>query len=316
MSHLNRFRELEEQGVDILAILAGDSGVDDHKMELLLESLGPLGDEYHRDLLELLTEQIFDPSEARGLWKGIVRHKRKMESSLGRPVGVRVAAADYLTNRRPVLDSPRIVARQHMQRLNSQVRLDPLTELLNRRSIDSSLRREMQRSRRYNTVFTVMLIDVDHFKAVNDQQGHVAGDAVLVEIARRLSSACRETDTVGRWGGDEMLIILPETAPVDAQILSERLRRDIRRKPILLHNGEVWDTTISIGIAAYPEHGTVAQELVDAASGALRSAKSDGRDIEAIAGSSGAAPRSSRGTTPREVFRDDSPPTENGQSRI
>ncbi len=316
MSHLNRFRELEEQGVDILAILAGDSGVDDHKMELLLESLGPLGDEYHRDLMELLTEQIFDPSEARGLWKGIVRHKRKMESALGRPVGVRVAAADYLTNRRPVLDSPRIVAREQMQRLNSQVRLDPLTELLNRRSIDASLRREMQRSRRYNTIFTVMLIDADHFKAVNDQQGHVAGDAVLVEIARRLSSACRETDTVGRWGGDEMLIILPETTPVDALILSERLRRDISRKPILLHNGEVWDTTISIGIAAYPEHGTVAQELVDAASTALRGAKSDGRDIEAIAGSSGAAPRSSRDATSREVFRDDSPPTDNGRSRI
>jgi len=316
MSHLNRFRELEEQGVDILAILAGDSGVDDHKMELLLESLGPLGDEYHRDLMELLTEQIFDPSEARGLWKGIVRHKRKMESALGRPVGVRVAAADYLTNRRPVLDSPRIVAREQMQRLNSQVRLDPLTELLNRRSIDASLRREMQRSRRYNTIFTVMLIDADHFKAVNDQQGHVAGDAVLVEIARRLSSACRETDTVGRWGGDEMLIILPETTPVDALILSERLRRDISRKPILLHNGEVWDTTISIGIAAYPEHGTVAQELVDAASTALRGAKSDGRDIEAIAGSSGAAPRASRDATSREVFRDDSPPTDNGRSRI
>ena len=290
MSHLNQFRELEAQGIDILAILAGDRNMEDRQLEVLLENLGPLGEDYHRDLIELLTHRRFESTEAQGLWKGIVRHKRKMERALGRDVGVRVAAADYLTNRRPLIESPRIVGRQEMERLISQVSRDPLTGLLNRRSIDDALRLEMQRTRRYGGVFTVLLIDLDHFKAINDKQGHIAGDAALVEISRRVEAACRETDSVGRWGGDELLVILPQTEPHDARILSGRLRHDVRHRPILLHNGEFWDATISIGIAGYPEHGSVAQELVDSASTVLRASKGAGRDTEAIAGVSGFNP--------------------------
>ncbi|MBT6967701.1 MAG: GGDEF domain-containing protein [Planctomycetes bacterium] len=309
MSQLHRFRELEAQGIDILSILAGDSGVDDEQLKLLLDRLGPLGEEYHSDLMELLTHRRFDETEALGLWKGVVRHKRKMETALGRVVGVRVAAADYLTNRRPLLEAPRIVPRQEMEQLLSQVNLDVLTGLRNRRSIDEALRLEMQRTRRYGGVFTVLLIDLDHFKGINDQQGHVAGDEVLVEISRRIQSACRETDTAGRWGGDELLVILPQTGPIDAGILSGRLRHDVRHRPIALHNGEFQDVTISIGISSYPEHGTVAQELVDSASSALRQAKKSGRDAEAVAGVTSSPPgRGTQMRSSRQFLGEDSPP--------
>ena len=320
MSHLQKFRDLEAQGIDILAILAGDRILEDQQLEVLLENLGPLGEEYHRDLIELLTHRRFEVAEAQGLWKGIVRHKRKMERALGREVGVRVAAADYLTNRRPLIESPRIVGRQEMERLISQVSRDPLTGLLNRRSIDDALRLEMQRTRRYGGEFTVLLIDLDHFKAINDEQGHIAGDFALVEISRRIEAACRETDSVGRWGGDELLVILPQTEPRDARILSGRLRHDVRHRPILLHNEEFWDATISIGIAGCPEHGTVAQELVDSASGALRAAKGAGRDAEAIAGVSG-FDLGKIATKRRQLFEEDAVPDDQpeggaGESRI
>jgi diguanylate cyclase (GGDEF)-like protein len=283
MSHLQRFRELEAQGIDILALLAGDRVLDDEQLQGILANLGPLGPEYHSDLMELLTHRRFDPQQAQGLWRGILRHKKKLENRLERPVGVRVAAADYLTNRRPTLDSPRIVARPEMDRLIAQVSLDPLTELLNRRSSDETLRLEIQRARRYGGLLSVMLIDLDQFKKINDGEGHVAGDEALVEISRRLQAACRDTDTLGRWGGDELLLILPQTCAADATILAGRLRADVRKEPVIFSNGHHWNATISIGIAGYPDHGHIVQDLIESASSALRRAKASGRDAEVTA---------------------------------
>ena len=283
MSHLQRFRELEAQGIDILALLAGDCVLDDDQLQGILANLGPLGPEYHSDLMELLTHRRFDPQQAQDLWRGIIRHKKKLENRLERSVGVRVAAADYLTNRRPTLDAPRVVPRQEMERLISQVSLDPLTELLNRRSIDETFRLEIQRARRYGGLLSVLLIDLDQFKKINDSEGHVAGDEALVEISRRLQTACREIDTLGRWGGDEMLLILPQTSAADATILSARLRADVRKQPVIFTNGHHWNATISIGIANYPDHGHIVQDLMESASSALRRAKASGRDTEVTA---------------------------------
>ena len=283
MSHLQRFRELEAQGIDILALLAGDRALDDAQLQGILENLGPLGPEYHSDLMELLTHRRFEPEQAQDLWRGIIRHKKKLENRLERSVGVRVAAADYLTNRRPTLESPRIVPRSEMDHLISQVSLDPLTGLLNRRFIDQTLRLEMQRTRRYGGLFTVLLIDLDHFKKINDEHGHVAGDEALVDVSRRIQAVSRETDILGRWGGDELLLILPQTSAADARILTGRLRHDIRQRPLVFHNGEHCNATISIGIASYPDHGQTVQELLESASAALRAAKTAGRDTERVA---------------------------------
>ncbi|MEC9476485.1 MAG: GGDEF domain-containing protein [Planctomycetota bacterium] len=283
MSHLQRFRELEAQGIDILALLAGDRALDDEQLQGILENLGPLGPEYHSDLMELLTHRRFEPEQAQDLWRGIIRHKKKLENRLERSVGVRVAAADYLTNRRPTLQSPRIVPRSEMDQLVSQVSLDPLTGLLNRRFIDQTLRLEMQRTRRYGGLFTVLLIDLDHFKKINDEHGHVAGDEALVDVSRRIQAVSRETDILGRWGGDELLLILPQTSADDARILTGRLRHDIRQRPLVFHNGDHCNATISIGIASYPDHGQTVQELLESASSALRAAKTAGRDTERVA---------------------------------
>ncbi|MGE4618992.1 MAG: GGDEF domain-containing protein [Planctomycetota bacterium] len=283
MSQLQRFRDLEAEGIDILALLAGDRLLDDIQLQGILKNLGPLEPEYRSDLLELLTHHRFDPDLAEDLWRGILGHKTKLESSLERPVGVRVAAADYLTNHLPTLESIRIVSGPVMNQMISQVSLDPLTGLRNRRSLDATLRREMQRARRYGGHFTVLLIDLDQFKKINDGEGHVSGDEALVEISRRIQSACRETDFLGRWGGDELLLILPQTTAKDSTILSQRLRHDVRQRPVSFHNGNDWNATISIGIASYPEHGHVVQDLIAAASSALHTAKSEGRDRESIA---------------------------------
>ncbi|HCW44439.1 MAG TPA: hypothetical protein DGU45_03895 [Planctomycetes bacterium] len=282
MSFLARFRELEEQGIDILAILAGDRYIDDVQLEAITQNLGPLGQDYHVDLIELITHERHDPERSRDLWKGICQHKREMEQSLGRKVGVRVAAADYLIHDRQVLDAPRLVSRGLMERLVSQVSRDPLTRLHNRRHLDEILRREIHRVRRYGGRFTVLLVDLDHFKEVNDCHGHVAGDTVLQEVSVRLERAVRETDTVGRWGGDEWLLILPETVPEDARVLSRRLRSDVREKAVTLGDSTELSMTVSVGIAGYPESGRTIQDLLGKASEELRKAKSSGRDAESF----------------------------------
>ncbi len=295
MSYLQRFRDMEAQGVDILAILAGDQTLDDSGLEVLSRHLGPLEMDYHADLIELLIHERHDPDRAKDLWRGIVHHKKEMERTLGRQVGVRVATADYLIHERKVLDAPRLISREPLKQLMKQVTRDPLTQLPNRRHLDEILRREMKRSRRYGGRFTVLLVDLDRFKSINDGHGHIAGDMVLQEVSRRISEAVRETDTVGRWGGDEWLMILPETAPEDAKVLTRRIRRDIRDNPVILGDGTELSTTISIGIASYPGQGRTIQDLVSEASEALRSAKKSGRDTESFLPSKGSTGSSSSG---------------------
>ena len=280
MSYLQRFRDMEAQGVDILAILAGDRTLDDTGFETLSRHIGPLSNDYHADLIELLTHERHDPARAKDLWRGIVQHKKEMERALGRSVGVRVAAADYLIHERKVLEAPRLISREPLAEILKQVTLDPLTQLPNRRQLDEILRRELKRSRRYGGKFTLLLIDLDLFKSINDGHGHIAGDMVLQEISQRLGRAIRETDTVGRWGGDEWLMILPETAPEDALVLTRRLRKDVRETAVTLGDGTAISTSISIGLSGYPGQGRTIQDLVSEASDALRSAKKSGRDAE------------------------------------
>ncbi|MAJ28787.1 hypothetical protein CBD41_05170 [bacterium TMED181] len=280
MSYLQRFRDMEAQGVDILALLAGDQTLDDSRLEILSRLLGPLEQDYHADLLELLTHERHDPERARDLWRGIVQHKKEMERALGRTVGVRVAAADYLIHDRQVLEAPRLISREPLTEMLKQVTLDPLTQLPNRRQLDEILRRELKRARRYGGKFTVLMIDLDLFKSINDGHGHIAGDMVLQEVSQRLAAAIRETDTLGRWGGDEWLMVLPETAPEDALILTRRLRKDVREKAVILGDGTAIHTSLSIGLSGYPGQGRTIQDLVSEASEALRSAKGAGRDAE------------------------------------
>jgi len=144
--------------------------------------------------------------------------------------------------------------------LRRQSMTDPLTNLLNRRALDKMLLQEWKRSERYRRPFAVVMIDLDHFKAVNDIYGHLAGDIVLRNLATLLSSTLRETDIVGRWGGDEFLIILPETGKEEAQVVLEKLRHSISQFPPL----SAFDVKLSFsfGTAVYPDDADNPEDLI------------------------------------------------------
>jgi two-component system cell cycle response regulator len=170
---------------------------------------------------------------------------------------------------------------------------DPLTGLWNYRYLRESLRREVERASRFGRMLTVLVLDLDHFKDVNDTYGHAAGDTVLGEFARRIRIGLREVDVAFRQGGEEFVVLLPETDAYGGVIVAERLGAAVREIPVPIDprrqdaaTGQPVDRvaiSVSIGIAVYPEHGTTAQQVLDAADDALYAAKNAGRDTYRLA---------------------------------
>ena len=155
--------------------------------------------------------------------------------------------------------------------------IDPLTRLGNRAALDNALRRELQLAERHHYELSLLMIDVDHFKRINDQHGHARGDEVLQEIARTIESVCRETDISFRYGGEEFVVIL-RTHDAGARIMAERLRREISGIT-LGQNGNTIKPTVSIGISTRePGHKEHINDLFERADKALYLAKSAGRN--------------------------------------
>jgi diguanylate cyclase (GGDEF)-like protein len=155
---------------------------------------------------------------------------------------------------------------------------DPVTGLRNRRYVTEFLAVEVLRASRYHTPLSVLLLDLDHFKHVNDSHGHRAGDAVLQMAADILRATLRATDVAGRYGGEEFLVVLPQTDLAGAGVLAERVRAAIGDTAIEVGVGVAVAVTVSIGVAALDEETRSAEQLVEQADAALYTAKHAGRN--------------------------------------
>ncbi|MET0981820.1 MAG: diguanylate cyclase [Telluria sp.] len=172
--------------------------------------------------------------------------------------------------------------------LRQQSIVDPLTQLYNRRYMDEVLKRELIRSSRSGTPVSVLLLDLDHFKRINDTFGHEAGDAVLRKVALTLRENIRSCDVACRMGGEEMVVVLPECGIEHAIKRADTIRLAIAAGDVL-HDGRRIGATASIGVASYPLHGSDMQALVNAADLALYEAKHEGRNCVRVARLDGAA---------------------------
>jgi two-component system cell cycle response regulator len=171
------------------------------------------------------------------------------------------------------------------QRLLQLATSDPLTGLFNRGYVDDRLAVELSRARRYGKRLTVAVIDVDRFKALNDAHGHPSGDLVLKKIGALLRDSFRQSDTVGRYGGEEFVVILPETDVDVAQRKLEFLRESVASTPVALSTrGEEAQITISAGLASFPHDAEDAEELFALADERMFQAKKEGRN-RVVAGS-------------------------------
>ncbi|CAB3827495.1 Diguanylate cyclase DosC [Achromobacter insuavis] len=154
---------------------------------------------------------------------------------------------------------------------------DPLTNVLNRRFLPSVIGREILIATRERSTFSVLLLDIDHFKAINDQHGHAGGDQVLRQFAEVVHQSCRSSDFVFRYGGEEFLVVLVDTARDAALLVAEKLGAEIRRHAFMIPEVGALRITASIGVAAFDGHPDYAY-LIDRADKALYRAKQSGRD--------------------------------------
>jgi len=166
---------------------------------------------------------------------------------------------------------------------------DALTGLVNRRAFSDWALREQRRTQRYQDALSVILLDVDHFKHINDRFGHAAGDLVLGAVARLLMAGIRNCDVVARWGGEEFVLALPSTPLSGAREVAERARRALESANIVTDQGQQIPVTASFGVAQLDPHETL-EQLVDRADRAMYVAKSSGRNrVECAPDATGAA---------------------------
>jgi two-component system, cell cycle response regulator len=208
--------------------------------------------------------------------------------------GLELGADDYLTK---PFDAPELRARllvgqriltlqdeliEAREQLRFRATYDALTGVANRGVVMDALRAELSRQVREHRPFGVVLIDIDHFKRINDTHGHICGDAVLKEVAQRMKTSVRPYDTVGRYGGEEFLIVVSSSDEQGTMSLAERVRFALESRPVETEAGEI-SVTVSCGVAVSNGRGMDPQSLLRLADEALYRAKQQGRNRSELA---------------------------------
>jgi diguanylate cyclase (GGDEF)-like protein len=263
-----------EEQIDLrfVAVEAGDTAPSAGD-QLLHDSVRAVrGREIFTDLLFVLTHQRFAPELAAELWREILEHKCSVSASLGRNVGVAVAALDYLSNIRRILERPMVIDEPRIATVAEVATRDGMTGLYDHSTFQLALKRELARSRRYGDPLAVVMLDLDHFKRFNDSHGHPAGDRILARVGAIITDEIRDIDTGARYGGEEFVVVAPSTDGESAVELAERLRRRIAEE---LHEAGI---TVSVGVGTCPDDGDTAPAVVEAADAALYRAKREGRN--------------------------------------
>ncbi|WP_169828905.1 sensor domain-containing diguanylate cyclase [Marinobacterium jannaschii] len=255
----------------------------------VLDILGAEGEEMYRTDRQVfeqgaavkVLESFNAPQGEQHFWTEKVP-MRNAEGELDAYIGIATDITDQVELERKLTDTNRVLQHQVAQvtqltdRLHQQANRDPLTQLYNRRYLDAS-RQELIADASRRDQLTLLLIDMDHFKRINDELGHQTGDDVLQLLADVLQQGCRSSDLVCRYGGEEFIVAMPATTTEDARRKAEQLRHQYCQAAFALLP-EGWHSTFSVGIASYPQHGENFEQVVKSADRALYRAKAEGRD--------------------------------------
>jgi len=244
------------------------------ELSLLVDSGGQ---EVYPILFHVLTNLVIEPDEAEQCWQDILEHYAELNHVLGRKVSLRTAICDYFCSIHKSLKNPKVVEIHIFEKTVKASRYDSLTKLYNRQFFDETIEREINRARRHNLDLSVLFFDLDDFKHINDSFGHLAGDKVLQRIAQIILSEKRSEDIATRYGGEEIVLILPETDKVNAMVLGERIRQRVAATEIR-YKGNRIRLTISGGLASYPFNASNTPDLMKCADQALYRAKGSGKN--------------------------------------
>lgn len=173
--------------------------------------------------------------------------------------------------------SPRYAMRQRLEELQELAMHDLLTGIANRRFVEINLAARLEEFRRYGFDFSVLFIDADNFKAINDTHGHTVGDRILKMISATIANSLRSFDIIGRWGGEEFVVLLVNTKKEDLFKLTDRLRRLVEKSALTLDSGDTLKVTVSIG-ATVAHHGDTVESLIERADKLMFESKRRGRN--------------------------------------
>ncbi len=236
-----------------------------------------VGDSVYSILLNVLTQLDFNDREAKNLWLEILDHRQRMVVTMNRPVNLATAVCDYMVEIKKTIFSPKVVEMKIFEEVNQASQFDFLTGLYNRVYFDKALNTEISRSQRMKKDCSLVFFDLDDFKKINDMFGHQAGDMVLKSAADLILREKRLTDIAVRYGGEEIILLLPDTSKAKAMNLATRIRQKMERSK-LVHQGRPIRQTMSGGVASFPLDTDVPEELIECADRALYRAKHKGKN--------------------------------------
>ena len=258
---------------ELVAAMSGDREFTPEQRSVADRLRRERGKALFSQLLFAVSHQCFPEEQAEAKWFSILRHKYELSEKLGRNVGIAVAALDYLSNLEHDIASPVIISKPSMDAIVRMAVEDPLTKVANRATILVRLEGEIHRCRRHGTPCSLLLLDIDDFSRINDTLGHDSGDTAIRDFAAVVTQSLREVDLCGRFGGDEFMVLLPDTAAADAVRVAERMLQHLRQG---------WSNqtgmTCSVGAASCPDHGWTAAGILYASDQALLEAKRRGKN--------------------------------------
>jgi len=247
--------------------------------EYVLNSLGKRPGTYYRDMIFALIQIRLPEEEAERDWKEILKHKYLLSEKLSRNVGIHVATLDYYTNIKKKPIHPKIIDAREYADTAERALTDDLTKAYNRQYFEQELRRLFYAAKTSSQVFSLIMLDLDHFKMYNDLNGHIKGDLALIETVRILHAVCSSEDTVARYGGEEFSILLPNQKLNLALQTAEHIRSAIFDYRFvneqLLPNGRL---SASLGVTCYRDDIRAPGDMVEEADVALYRAKNSGRN--------------------------------------
>ena len=257
---------------EFISGIAGDRNLSNSEKMIYDRLLNESGDDLYVKLLFYITHQIFTEKDSKLLWNEILDHKNRISKILNRNVEISVATLDYLTNIKNEIKNPKLIGEAFIGKIAEIASIDPLTKLYNRQYLFIKLKEELNRYTRYQTTFSILMIDLDNFKAINDLFGHQKGDEILSKFGNILEISKRELDICARYGGEEFIIILPHTDKNESYKIAERLRL------IIIEKFQSENLTVSIGVSNCPECGKTIESIIKKADDSLYNSKRMGKN--------------------------------------
>ncbi|QSZ42144.1 diguanylate cyclase [Sulfurimonas aquatica] len=266
-----QYEDLIETEESTLALEDIESIIRDQNVRKSFEK--KYGEKLYSEILLALTHERYEPAKAKELWSKIISHLDNLTKRLGRNPGIAVATLDYLSNFHNSLSSAILIQEDKSDFISETTTRDGLTQLYLRSVFDFALEKELQKSFRGDEKLSLLMIDIDDFKLVNDNYGHIVGDEVLSTIGALINENIRSMDIAARYGGEELSIIVPQSLPKETLLFAQRIREKISK---IEFSG--FSVTVSIGVCHSSSDIKNTDEFISRADKALYEAKRTGKN--------------------------------------